>query len=225
MIGSDIDKEQEFNDALQQRERPFHFGTWILIGILVIVGVYLIQKFGVINKVLVATNLSDTKTVVLGGTKVKVGYPKEYVQLNKDVANDTFGVYWLSLTQSESCREPLTYQTSDPGDCIQVIVMLKAIEMVNAEDDSNSSAFVTKSDYVSQAYSMEGKEGTYESFTSNKSIDVFQLEPRSHHYIRFFVPHPKYKGFYFYVAASTTSESQTAEQERVVKYIIEHSQL
>lgn len=225
MLGHYGPREQDFNESLEMRPKESHPGRWVLLAILVLGGIFLVIKNGIINDVSVLLGFSDVKKVTLGGTKIQIAFPKEYVQVNEDVSHEATGVYFVILAESTECKNAFLRNEDGVADCIYVTARVMPIDLVDAEDQESSSAYIVKSDYSSSEYAMQGVTGVYETYSYTERYGITKLEKLRQYIARVMIPHQKYKGFYFFVSATSAKESNLPKEEAIVKFITDNSKM
>lgn len=208
-----------------QRPAQRHIGRWVLLVIVLLVGGYFLLRGDRANSLLVRTGLSQAKEVTLSDSKVKVGYPTAYVQVNDDVNIEALGVYYVILAESQACKAALLQQSAEAQRCIYVTVRLMPQDLLEAEDNANTSAYLTKTQLQKRPYTMQGIAGEMQTLQSQGPNGLTAVERMQQYEARIIIPLPKYKGFSFYVRAKSASPEKLQEEETVVQFIAEHSSL
>ena len=188
MLANGYVKDEEV--GIEFEHQPHHTGRWVIIAILVLVGFFALQRAGIVNSALVKVGLSRTKIAVLSRSKVKIGYPTQYIQISK-VTSDALGLYGMKLAESQSCKDALLQQTDTAQQCIYVTVQMIAKELVESEDVATTSMYRTKTNKTSTPYTMAGHVGTFETFFSKRQFGSYKLEEMQQYVARILIPYPK----------------------------------
>ncbi len=195
-----------------------HMVRWIIIILLIVGGggYYLYTSTSVIDDALVAVGLRDEHEVRLEDVGYQTVYPEGYI-MRQDINDSLSGTRGFQIANSESCAEASIVDLLKREDCITVSVYLAGDLMLQGEDQQGT-AHITKTDLQSEPYTVDGVEGTFETFFGQYSPDTTGA-----YRARVYAAPPDTRGAVFMINASSYGSGHTEEMTRVVQYIADHT--
>ncbi len=193
-----------------------HVVRWIIIILLIVGGggYYLYTSTSVIDDALVTVGLRDEHEVRLEDVGYRTAYPEDYV-MRQDINSSVSGTRGFQVANSEACAEASILDLLKRDDCITVTIYLAGDLMLQGEDQQGT-AHITKTDLQSEPYTVDGVEGTFETFyVESEYADAYRA--------RIYAAPPDTKGAVFMINATSPGSGHTEEMTRVVQYIADHT--